>query len=129
MVVSPLWVHEESGMQNWMHLSVGGGRRGSLVIMLALLSARAGATSTMTGGGLVAMPWETPIQTVAQSITGPVALAVAIMGLAVCGIVLVFGGEITEFAKRAIYVVMVIAFLISSVSLMNIFYNFTGSMI
>ncbi len=110
-------------------LSVGRGRSGPLVVMLALLSAQAGATSTVTGGGLGAMPWDTPLQTVAQSITGPVALSVAIMGLAVTGCALVFGGEMTDFAKRAIYVVMVVAFLISAVSLMNIFYNFTGALI
>jgi type IV secretion system protein TrbC len=101
-------------------------RKGTLALLVALLSSQAGATSTVTGGGLGSMPWETPIQTVAQSITGPVALGVSIMGLAVCGMILVFGGEMTDFAKRAIYIVIVVAFLISSVSLMNTFYNFTG---
>lgn len=122
-------VVEGSGMNNLIRWSVGYGPIRPLVVMLALLSSPAWATSTVQGGGLGLMPWDTPMQTVAQSFTGPVALSVAIMGLAVTGCILVFGGEITEFAKRAIYIVMVIAFLISAVSLMNIFYNFTGALI
>ena len=116
-------------MNNLIRWSVGCGPARPLVVMFALLAAPAWGTSTVPGGGLGSMPWDTPLQTVAQSFTGPVALGVAIMGLAVTGCILVFGGEITEFAKRAVYVVMVIAFLISAVSLMNIFYNFTGAMI
>jgi type IV secretory pathway VirB2 component (pilin) len=38
----------------------------------ALATLQASATSTMTGGGGGALPWDAPIQTVAQSLTGPV---------------------------------------------------------
>lgn len=92
-------------------------------------AAQAHATSTMTGGGGGALPWDAPIQTVAQSLTGPVALGVAVVALAVTGMVLVFGGELTDFAKRAVYVVMAIAFLVGGTAFMNTLFNFTGAMI
>ncbi len=101
-----------------------------LYIWLAgLLAAQAPATSTMTGGGGGALPWDAPIQTMAQSLTGPVALGVAVVALAVTGMVLVFGGELTDFAKRALYVVMAIAFLVGGTAFMNTLFNFTGAVI
>lgn len=95
--------------------------------LLAVAQAR--ATSTMIGGGGGALPWDAPLQTVAQSLTGPVALAVAVVALAVTGMVLVFGGELTDFAKRALYVVMAIAFLVGGTAFMNTLFNFTGAVI
>jgi type IV secretory pathway VirB2 component (pilin) len=95
----------------------------------ALATLQASATSTMTGGGGGALPWDAPIQTVAQSLTGPVALGVAVVALAVTGMVLVFGGELTDFAKRALYVVMAIAFLVGGTAFMNTLFNFTGAVI
>jgi type IV secretory pathway VirB2 component (pilin) len=94
-----------------------------------VVAAQAHATSTMTGGGGGALPWDAPIQTVAQSLTGPVALGVAVVALAVTGMVLVFGGELTDFAKRALYVVMAIAFLVGGTAFMNTLFNFTGAVI
>jgi type IV secretion system protein TrbC len=94
-----------------------------------VVAVQAHATSTMTGGGGGALPWDAPIQTVAQSLTGPVALGVAVVALAVTGMVLVFGGELTDFAKRALYVVMAIAFLVGGTAFMNTLFNFTGAVI
>jgi type IV secretion system protein TrbC len=100
-----------------------------LALVGALATLQASATSTMTGGGGGALPWDAPIQTVAQSLTGPVALGVAVVALAVTGMVLVFGGELTDFAKRALYVVMAIAFLVGGTAFMNTLFNFTGATI
>jgi type IV secretion system protein VirB2 len=66
---------------------------------------------------------------VATSLTGPVALAISVIGLFAAGAVLMFGGELTEFAKRAVYMVMAIAFIIGGASLLNVAFNFTGAVI
>jgi type IV secretion system protein TrbC len=99
---------------------------------LALFSAVANAASTYTGtgaGGGGALPWEGPLSQVATSLTGPVALAISVIGLFAAGAVLMFGGELTEFAKRAVYMVMAIAFIIGGASLLNVAFNFTGALI
>jgi type IV secretion system protein TrbC len=99
---------------------------------LALFNAVANASSTYTGtgtGGGGALPWEGPLSQVATSLTGPVALAISVIGLFAAGAVLMFGGELTEFAKRAVYMVMAIAFIIGGASLLNVAFNFTGAVI
>jgi type IV secretion system protein TrbC len=101
---------------------------------LALFNAVANASSTYTGtGGTTgaggALPWEGPLSQVATSLTGPVALAISVIGLFAAGAVLMFGGELTEFAKRAVYMVMAIAFIIGGASLLNVAFNFTGAVI
>lgn len=56
---------------------------------LFLLASRAAWAG---GGGLL---WETPLNTVAQSLTGPVALSISLIALMVAGGTLVFGGELS----------------------------------
>jgi len=70
--------------------------------------------------------WEGPINAIATSLTGPVALGVSVVALAVTGMVLVFGGELTDFAKRALYVTMAIAFLVGGTSFLNTMFNSPG---
>ena len=49
-----------------------------------------------------ALPWEGPLQTMQNSLTGPVAKAIGIIALAVSGGMLAFGGELSDFTKRII---------------------------
>ena len=97
-----------------------------------LVSAKSYASSSFTGGsggGGGALPWDQPLNTIASSLTGPVALAIAVIAMAVTGAVLVFGGELTDFAKRACYVVMAIAFLVGGTAFLNSMFGFTGALI
>ena len=51
---------------------------GAMVALLAALAASPAAASSSGGGGL---PWETPLQTITTSITGPVAFAISVIGV------------------------------------------------
>ncbi len=62
-----------------------------------------------TGGGL---PWDTPLQTLQNDLTGPVATAVSVMALFAAGAALVFGEELGPFVRRALLLVVAIAFLV-----------------
>jgi type IV secretion system protein TrbC len=66
-----------------------------------------------------ALPWEAPLTRLQQSLSGPVAGAIAIIALVAIGVTLVFGGEWNEFARRAVYAVCAIAFIISSAALLG----------
>jgi type IV secretion system protein TrbC len=66
-----------------------------------------------------ALPWEAPLTRLQQSLSGPVAGAIAIIGLVAIGVTLVFGGEWNEFARRAVYAVCAIAFIISATALLG----------
>ena len=62
-----------------------------------------------SGGSL---PWEGPLQQIQESITGPVAGAIALAAVAIAGGMLIFGGELNDFARRLVYVVLVAGILL-----------------
>jgi type IV secretion system protein VirB2 len=61
-----------------------------------------------------ALPWETPLETLTNSIKGPVAYFISLLGIVVAGAMLIFGGEINEFVRRLIMLVLVISLIIFS---------------
>lgn len=64
-----------------------------------------------TGG--TALPWEGPLQTIQDSLTGPVATTIAVIALFAAGAGLVFGDEMSAFVKRVLVGVMSLALLIA----------------
>jgi type IV secretory pathway VirB2 component (pilin) len=89
---------------------------------LVLLPAQAWAA----GAGGAALPWENPLKLVANSLTGPVALSIAIIALMAAGGILVFGGELNEFARRSCIAVLAIAFLVAGSSFMATLFGVAG---
>ncbi len=67
------------------------------------------ALATTTGGA--GLPWEAPLQTLADSLSGPVALSISLLGIIVAGAVLIWGGEITHWVRSLVFLVMVISIL------------------
>jgi type IV secretion system protein VirB2 len=61
------------------------------------------------GGNL---PWEKPMTTIATSLTGPVAYAIGLIGIAVAGGAMLWGGELTEFGRRACMIGLVVSVLV-----------------
>jgi type IV secretory pathway VirB2 component (pilin) len=93
-------------------------RLGMLLAVLALLTPTVAHAAT-GGGGL---PWETPLQTLSNSISGPVAYGVSLIGLVVCGGVLIMmGGELNHFARTVIQAVLVISFIVAGKNTMSTF--------
>lgn len=92
---------------------------GALILMLFLLPHVAHATPA-AGGGL---PWESPLQKLSDSFSGPVAFVISLLGIVVCGAMLIWGGEINEFARRAVMLVLVIALLIFANSVLSGLFN------
>lgn len=67
------------------------------------------------------LPWATPLETIGDSLTGPVARAIGVLALAASGGMLAFGGELGDFTKRLMMVVLAIATMILAGNIMNIF--------
>ena len=78
-------------------------------------------------GSDTGMPWEAPLTRIQNSMTGPVALAVSILGIFVCGALLIFGGDMQEFVRRLIYVVLAIGLLVSASSLISLLFGFSSA--
>jgi type IV secretion system protein TrbC len=55
------------------------------------------------------LPWEAPMTALQNSLTGPIAKSIGVIALAVSGGMLAFGGELNEFTKRIMMVVLALA--------------------
>lgn len=72
-----------------------------------------------TEGGGFGLPWESPLTKLKQSISGPVAFVIALLGIIACGATLIWGGEVSEFTRRIIYVVLVVCIIVFANTLLT----------
>jgi len=77
-----------------------------------LVLAVTGIASASTGGVGGGLPWDAPLQTLQEDLTGPVATSISVLGLFTAGAALVFGEELGSFVRRALLLVVAIAFLV-----------------
>jgi type IV secretion system protein TrbC len=84
------------------------------IIFLLALSPSLGLAAGV-GGGAGGLPWETPLQNVQQSMTGPVAKGVALVAIVgAIGTMLFLHAEMNTFTRVIVYVVMGIGTLIGA---------------
>ncbi|MFT3967356.1 MAG: conjugal transfer pilin TrbC [Sphingobium sp.] len=96
------------------HLVLAGG-----ALALILSMTLAGPALASSGGG--GLPWESPLQQIQQSITGPVAGFIALAAVAIAGAMLIFGGELNDFARRLCYVALVGGVLLGATQIVALF--------
>lgn len=73
-----------------------------------------------TGGSL---PYESWLTSLRNSVTGPVAFTLSIVGIVVAGGVLIFGGELNGFFRTLIFLVLVMALLVGAQNVMGNFFG------
>ena len=93
---------------------------GLLVGFLLLMIAQPAMASEGTGGSL---PYESWLTNLRNSVTGPVAFAISIIGIVVAGGVLIFGGELNGFFRTLFFLVLVMALLIGAQNMMGTFFG------
>jgi type IV secretory pathway VirB2 component (pilin) len=86
-----------------------------LVVVLGTALYPPVAHAAAAGGG--GLPWDTPLTTLKNDLTGPVAFTISLLAMVACGAALVFGGEINEFVRRIIMLVLVCAFIVGVTNL------------
>ncbi len=79
-----------------------------------------------TTGGL---PWESPMHLIAQSLTGPVAYALGLIGIAISGGSMLWGGELTEFGRRAAMIGLVVSVLVFAAPMLSSAFGITGALV
>lgn len=87
--------------------------------MALLFGAEPAHAANATEAGGANLPWEGPIQKLVQSISGPVAFGIALLGIIACGATLIWGGEISEFTRRIIYVILVVCIIVFAKNLLT----------
>lgn len=73
----------------------------------------------MASASQAVMPWDSTLMELSKSITGPIAYGVALMGITVAGLLLLWGGEIGEFTRRVIMLVLVISLVFGAASVIS----------
>lgn len=95
----------------------------SMLIVGVVLSSISFESLAAAGGG-GGLPYEGWLESIRQSITGPVAFATAIIGIVGAGAALIFAGsEMNGFLKTIIYIVLVMAFLVGAQNIMSGLFN------
>lgn len=90
------------------------------LLAFALFSPTLAFASEGTGGSL---PYESWLTNLRNSVTGPVAFALAMIGIVVAGGVLIFGGELNGFFRTLIFIVLVMALLVGAQNMMSTFFG------
>ncbi len=99
------------------------------IVRIAFLLMLVAVQAVWAGGAGGGLPWETPLSRVATSLTGPVALSISLIALMVAGGTLVFGGELSEFARRSCVAVLAIAFLVLGAGFMTALFGVGGAVV
>ncbi len=87
------------------------------------------ASSVSFGAATTGLPWETPLQTVGSSLTGPVAGFISLIAIVLCGITAAIGQDLSGFVKGLIAVVFVISVILGAASIIRILFGSTGAVI
>lgn len=67
------------------------------------------------------LPWDAPLQRLQSSLTGTVARAIGVIALAASGGMLAFGGELSDFTKRMLMVVLALSVMLMANQFMSMF--------
>ena len=86
-----------------------------VVSMLILMPDLAHASETGAGD----LPFEKPLKQLTDSIKGPVAFSISLIGIVAAGAVLIFGGEMSGFLRTLVFLVLVIAIIVNASGLIG----------
>ena len=89
----------------------------SITFLFVFLLTVDNAQASVGGGG--ALPYETWLVNLRNSVTGPVAFTLSIVGIVVAGGILIFGGELNAFFRTLIFIVLVMALLVGANNIMT----------
>lgn len=93
---------------------------GLVAVLFLVMAVQPAMASEGTGGSL---PYESWLTNLRNSVTGPVAFALSIIGIVVAGGILIFGGELNGFFRTLIFIVLVMALLVGAQNMMSTFFG------
>jgi len=90
-------------------------------LLLTVLVTPEDAFAASSGAGK--LPYEDWLTSLRESVTGPVAFALSIIGIVVAGGVLIFGGDLNGFFRTLIFLVLVMALIVGANNVMKNFFG------
>jgi type IV secretion system protein VirB2 len=98
-------------------------RAATLLTMASAFAVNAHAAAAGT------LPWERPMTAIATSLTGPVAYAIGLIGIAIAGGAMLWGGELTEFGRRACMIGLVVSVLVFAAPMLASAFGVTAAVV
>jgi type IV secretion system protein TrbC len=98
------------------------------LIALGLAAAVTLALATTAQAAGSSMPWEAPLQSILESIEGPVAKIIAVMIIIITGLTLAFG-DTSGGARRLIQIVFGLSIAFAASSFFLSFFSFGGGVV
>jgi len=95
----------------------------ALVVLVMLVFFPVDAFANAIGPNQQGLPYESWLARLQNSVTGPVAFSLSIIGLVVAGGVLIFGGDLNGFFRTLIFLVLVMALIIGANNMMSTFFG------
>lgn len=80
-------------------------------------------------GSAQGMPWESPLQKFVDSITGPVAMGVSVLGVIATVGGLIWGGEMNDFLRKGIMMVLGISGIVFATNIITTLFGANGAVI
>ena len=71
--------------------------------------------------------WDDPLTQLRESFTGPIAYTISVLAIIITGGMLAFGGELNEFARRIIMLVLVIALVMLAIQFLTSLWGVSGA--
>ena len=90
------------------------------LLAFCLLASGEAYASEGVGGTL---PYESWLMNLRNSVTGPVAFTLSMVGIVVAGGALVMGGDLSGFFRTLVFIVLVLAFLVGAQNMMSNFFG------
>ena len=93
----------------------------ALFLLASILLAPGEAYASEGIGGT--LPYESWLMNLRNSVTGPVAFTLSMVGIVVAGGALVMGGDLSGFFRTLVFIVLVLAFLVGAQNMMSNFFG------
>ncbi|SEO25259.1 type IV secretion system protein VirB2 [Nitrosospira multiformis] len=90
-----------------------------LAVFFLAVSGQAHASEGIGG----TLPYESWLMNLRNSVTGPVAFTLSMVGIVVAGGALVMGGDLSGFFRTLVFIVLVLAFLVGAQNMMSNFFG------
>lgn len=104
-------------------------RHGGTVAVAAVAAITLLAPELAWAGSAQGLPYEAPLERLVNSLTGPVAMGISLIGVVVSGAMLVWGGELGDFAKTILRLVLAVAIIMGASGLVRNFMGANGAVI
>ena len=99
-----------------------------LFIVLGLMLLLSPEVFAANSGGS-ALPWESSLSKLVDSVKGPVAFGISVVAIVGAGVGLIMGQEISAFLKVSLMLSLVIAIIVGAVNILSTLFGVAGALI